>query len=39
MGAPTLAVGADGAAGLAMFAAIEAAFAVRELGMRPSYED
>ena len=38
MGAPTLAVGANWAAGLATFAATEAYFAVRELGMRPSYE-
>ena len=38
MGAPTLAVGADWAAGLATFAATEAAFAVRDLGRSPSYE-
>ena len=37
-GAPALAVGADWAAGLATFAAPAAAFAVREPGMRPSYE-
>ena len=39
MGAPTLAVGADWAAGLATFAATEAAFALQEFGMRPSYEE
>ena len=38
MGAPMLALGADGAAGLATFAATEAAFALGEFGMRPSYE-
>ena len=38
MGAPTLGVGADGAAGLATSAATEAGFAVREFGMTPSYK-
>ena len=38
MGAPTLAVGANWAAGLATFAATEAAFALREFGIRPSYD-
>ena len=38
MGAATLAVGADRAAGLATFAGTEAAFALRECGMRFSYE-
>ena len=38
MGAPTLAVGADWAAGLATFVATKSAFALREFGMRPSYD-
>ena len=37
-GAPALAVGADWATGLATFVATEAAFTMREPGMRPSYE-
>ena len=37
-GGSQLAVGADWSAGLATLAATEAAFAVRELGMRPSYQ-
>ena len=39
MGAPALAIGADWAAGLATFAATEAALTLRELGIKPSYED
>ena len=38
MGAPALAIGADWAAGLATFTATEAAFTLRELGIKPSYE-
>ena len=38
MGAPKLAVGADRAAGLATFAATEATFTLRELGIKLSYE-
>ena len=37
-GAPALAIGADWAAGLATFAATEAAFTVREWGVKPSNE-
>ena len=37
-GAPALAIGGDWAAGLATFAATEAAFTVREWGIKPSYE-
>ena len=38
MRAPALAIGADWAAGLATFAASEAAFRLRELGIKPLYE-
>ena len=38
MAAPTLAGGGNWAAGLAMFAATKAAFALWEFGMRLSYE-